>query len=99
MVTDHRKSVIHAIEAQPPVANTLVPRPEPVQPVTLPSVIVSVSFPSVPLYTKVALGLRQLLQERALQKLEDAEPNVQPKGRPHPLRTWPRHSVERLTVG
>src|SRR5271165_3293421 len=47
-----------AFEAQPPVANRLARRPEPVQPVTLPSVIVSVTFPSVPFHAKVAPGLR-----------------------------------------
>ena len=49
---------VPAFEAQPPVANRLVPRPEPVQPVTWPSVIVSVTFPSVPFHAKVAPGLR-----------------------------------------
>ena len=47
-----------AIEAQAPVANGLVPRPEPVQPVILPSVIVAVRFPSVALNAAVAPGLR-----------------------------------------
>ena len=47
-----------AIEAQAPVANGLVPRPEPVQPVILPSVIVAVMFPSVTLNATIAPGLR-----------------------------------------
>ena len=37
---------VPADEAKLPVANTFLPRPEPVQPVTLPSVIVSICCPS-----------------------------------------------------
>jgi hypothetical protein len=49
-----------ASDAALPVATTLVPRAEAAQPVTLPSAIVSASFPCVSTYTTVAPGLRTM---------------------------------------
>ena len=49
-----------AKDAALPVATTLVPRAEAAQPVTLPSAIVSASFPCVSTYTTVAPGLRTM---------------------------------------
>src|SRR6516225_5227172 len=50
--------VVPAFDAQSPVANRFLPRPDAVQPVTLPSAIVNVSSPSLPCHAKVAPDLR-----------------------------------------
>jgi len=79
-----------AIEAQPPVASTLALRHEPVKPVILPSLIVSASFPSVPLNTKVAPGLVAVSYETVRRWVNHFGPTIAArlrKRRPQPCTT------------